>query len=234
MAHHQEIKTMALTEFQITVLRLLIEKRRDAHASYIAGGAALNQVLRTGRRSRDLDLFHDTAEALRITWENDKTTLVDNGYTVTIEREAPSFIEATIIRGKEKVLIQWLRDSAFRFFPLIADKILGLTLHPLDLATNKLLAMAGRLEPRDWVDTIECHRNIQPLGYLIWAASGKDPGINPQMLLADAQRLHYSQQEIDVLDFEGKPPSAALLGKEWKGGIKSATVNGKIKMYQFR
>ena len=213
---------MALTESQTTVLRLLTEKRRSATGSYIAGGAALNQVLGTGRRSNDRYLFHDTTEALQNTWDDDKKTLLDNGFAVEVEREAPSFIDADIVRGSEHVLIQWARDSAFRFFPLVEDKVLGLTLHPLDLATNKILALAGRLEPRDWIDTIECHRHIQPLGYLMWAACGKDPGINPQVLLADAGRFHYSQQEIDPLDFEGETPSAALLSTGWKEALMTA------------
>jgi hypothetical protein len=215
---------MALTQFQINVLRLLTENRVHDNESYIAGGAALNQILRTRRKSNDLDLFHDTTEALQITWNDDKKTLINNGYTVKIEREAISFVEAEISRGKEHLLIQWVRDSAFRFFPLVKDTVLGYTLHPFDLATNKLCAMAGRLEPRDWIDTIECQRHVQPLGYLIWAACGKDPGINPHMLLNDAARLHYSQQEIDSLDFDGSNPSAIQLSIEWKETLKTASA----------
>lgn len=199
-----------------------MENRRNSDESYIAGGAALNQILGTNRRSHDLDLFHDTSEALQSTWENDSKTLLANGYSVKIQREASSFIEAEIIHADGHVLIQWVRDSAFRFFPLVEDKILGLTLHQFDHATNKLLAMAGRLEPRDWIDTIECHRRIQPIGYLIWAAVGKDPGINPQMIVSDAGRLHYAQQELDSLDFDGETPSASLLSSEWKTALAAA------------
>jgi hypothetical protein len=42
--------------------------------------------------------------------------------------------------------------------------------------TNKLLALVGRVEVRDWIDIIESSERIQPLGYLAWAACGKDPG----------------------------------------------------------
>jgi hypothetical protein len=31
------------------------------------------------------------------------------------------------------------------------------------------------LEVRDWIDVIESHDRIQPLGFLAWAACGKDP-----------------------------------------------------------
>ena len=75
---------------------------------------------------------------------------------------------------------------------------IGLTMHPFDLATNKVLAMAGRLEVRDWVDVLTCDRDLQPLGYLVWAACGKDPGYNPQSLLAACKRQHYSQAEVDT------------------------------------
>jgi hypothetical protein len=54
---------MALTAFQRDVCRLLGENRIRSGESYVAGGvAALNEILRAPRVSRDLDLFHDTAE----------------------------------------------------------------------------------------------------------------------------------------------------------------------------
>jgi hypothetical protein len=66
--------------------------------------------------------------------------------------------------GTDSVLVQWARDSAYRFFPLVEHSTFGLTLHPLDLATNKLLAIVGRREVRDWIDIVECHDKVQPLG----------------------------------------------------------------------
>ena len=210
---------MALTPFQIAVLRLLAERRKRDGVSYVAGGAALNTLLKQQRRSHDLDLFHDSSEALRKTWPADRGELADAGYIVEVVREAPSFIEAVIRKENNSVLIQWVRDSAYRFFPLCEDPVLGLALHPLDLATNKILAATGRLEPRDWVDALACHRDVQPLGYLIWAACGKDPGVNPDMLLDQCARLHYAQEEIDVLDFEGAPPRARDVSSAWKQAV---------------
>jgi hypothetical protein len=219
MGQDQENSEMALTEYQIVVLKLLAERRKNDGESYIAGGTALNLLLQTPRMSKDIDIFHDTGDALIKAWESDKKILKTNGYKVEIIREYPSFIEAEIHKTEKSVLIQWCRDSAFRFFPLIEHPILGLTLHPFDLATNKILAMSGRLEPRDWIDSIECSRAVQQLGFLIWAAAGKDPGLNPNMLLEDASRLHYSQTEINMLDFEGEIPSVATLSRLWKEEI---------------
>jgi len=206
---------MAVTPYQSGILKLLAARRREQGESYVAGGVALNQLLQAPRRSRDIDLFHDTEAALAATWAGDRALLTANGYVVQVLREASSFVEAQVIRGGDQTLMQWARDSAFRFFPLIVDEVMGLTLHPFDLATNKVLAMAGRLEPRDWIDVINCDLGIQPLGFLVWAACGKDPGFNPKSLLAAASRSHYSQAEIDALDFEGPQPNASTLGLRW-------------------
>jgi hypothetical protein len=213
---------MAITGFQATVLRLLAQHRVQRGDRYVAGGGALNELLRAPRRSRDIDLFHDTDEALSETWKADRKLLEAGGYAVAVLREAPSFVEALISRSGDRTAMQWARDSAFRFFPLIESELMGLALHPFDLATNKVLAMAGRLEVRDWVDVLHCDRNLQPLGYLVWAACGKDPGYNPRSLLAAAGRQHYSQAEVDALDFEGGPPDAGTLGAQWHRALREA------------
>jgi hypothetical protein len=121
--------------------------------------------------------------------------------------------------------MQWARDSAFRFFPLLEHEQLGLVLHPFDLATNKVLALAGRLEPRDWIDVLNCHDYIQPLGFLVWAACGKDPGFSPASLIAAARRSsRYSQVELDELAFAGTPPDAKKLGTKWHVIVQEAMV----------
>src|SRR5262249_38947407 len=155
-------------------------------------------------RSRDIDLFHDTDAALRASWDADRAALAAAGLAVTVLRERPTYVEARVADGDDVVRVEWARDSAFRFFPLVEHGELGLVLHPFDLATNKVLALVGRLEPRDWIDVIECDARLQPLGYLAWAASGKDPGFTPQGILEVAgQSGRYAAEEITALDFSG-------------------------------
>jgi hypothetical protein len=99
----------------------------------------------------------------------------------------------------------------------------GLVLHPFDLATNKVLALVGRLEPRDWVDVIECDARLQPLGYLAWAACGKDPGFGPKAILAEAARgSRYSTEEIGALDFGDASPDAGALARRWNAMLSKA------------
>lgn len=207
---------MALTKFQREICRVLAQQRIASGESYVAGGTALNEFLSTPRVSRDIGLFHDTAEAVAATFEADRKLLVAHGLELRLLRERPSFVEAEVARKAERVLLQWVQDSAYRFFPLVQREPFGLTLHPFDLATNKVLALVGRVEVRDWIDTLESSDRIQHLGYLAWAASGKDPGFSPASILENAGRsARYSADEVAALDFDGPVPDAAALAERW-------------------
>lgn len=214
---------MALTDLQRAICRVIAENRIAGGESYVAGGAALNTVIDAPRRSRDIDIFHDTDEALQTSWDADRQLLVSGGFDVRPLRQRPTFVEAEVSRGGESVLVEWLRDSAFRFFPLQKHDDLGLTLHPYDLATNKLLAFVGRVEVRDWVDLVNCNDRIQPLGFLAWGACGKDAGFSPRSVLEHARRSgHYTSEEVSELSFAGPPPDARELALEWRRMLAEA------------
>ena len=100
--------------------------------------------------------------------------------------------------------MEWARESSWRFLPVMRSEEFGYQLHPIDLATNKVLTLAGRDEARDLVDTLHLHRHVLPLGPLVWAAVGKDPGYSPGSLLEalrrrgrvrpeDLSRLHLTE-----------------------------------------
>jgi hypothetical protein len=215
---------MALTSFQRDVCHVLADNRIRGGESYVAGGAALNEILGAPRVSRDLDLFHDTAEALEASWRADRASLEAAGYEVGVLRDRAGFVEVRVGRGGDSVVVQWTRDSAYRFFPLVRHEELGLTLHPFDLATNKVLALVGRGEPRDLVDALACHERLQPLGYLAWAACGKDPGFSPRAILGHAAAAtRYSAVELGGLAFEGTPPDPADLLRRWHQAVQTAS-----------
>ena len=207
---------MALTTFQRTVCRLLADHRIASGESYVAGASALNELIAASRVSKDIDLFHDTEEALEASWDADRRMLETHGFDLRIIRERRTFVEAEVGKNGETVLMQWAHDSAYRFFPLVTHPDLGLALHPFDLATNKVLALVGRLEVRDWVDLIHASDRLQPLGYLAWAASGKDPGFSPAGILEQAARSTiYSAAEVLSLAFAAEPPDPADLSRRW-------------------
>lgn len=214
---------MSLTPHQRTVCRLLANNRIAAGDSYIAGGTALNEALGGSRVSQDVDIFHDTAEAVEAAWQMDRATLRTSGYDIREIHERPGLVEAEVSGRGGSVVIQWARDSAFRFFPLVKHDELGLVLHPFDLATNKVLALVGRLEPRDWIDTITCDERLQPLGYLAWAACGKDPGFSPLGVIEYAARANrHTQSELNELSFDGDAPDAGDLSRRWHAMLATA------------
>jgi hypothetical protein len=214
---------MALTAFQRDVCRLVADIRIHSGESYVAGGVALNEILGASRVSRDIDLFHDSVAALDAAWQADRAALRAAGYDVEVLRERTGLVEARVARRGDGVLVQWSHDSAYRFFPLVLHDELGLTLHPFDLATNKILALVGRSEPRDFVDAVACHAGIQRLGYLAWAACGKDPGFSPDAILEHAARSsRYAPAEFAGLAFEGPPPDPAELSRRWHTALGEA------------
>ncbi|MFA6723395.1 MAG: hypothetical protein WCS95_01850 [Lentisphaeria bacterium] len=214
---------MALSEFQRGVCRLIAGGRIASGESYVAGGAALNELLQAARRSHDIDLFHDTAEAVLASWEADRALLLREGFEVRPTRIFTAFVEASVERGGEAVVLQWVQDSAFRFFPLLEHPDFGLTLHPFDLATNKTLALIGRAEVRDWVDIISCHTALQAFGLLVWAACGKDPSLGPDFILEQARRsARYAKPDLERLAFDGEAPNPQRLGNIWRRMLAEA------------
>ena len=206
---------MAVTRFQADVLRLLARNRIAGGETYVAGGLALNYQLNRPRISHDIDVFNNTYDAMISAADKDRDVLRAAGLSIIVKRERDFIVEVTVSDGKETTDIQWVQDSAYRFFPLVEDDLLGVTLHPFDLATNKLLALSGRRAPRDWVDTISCAQSIQPLGLLAWAANGKDPGLTPRYILEMAARTHYVQSEIDIAVISQVPLDVAALSRKW-------------------
>ena len=101
------------------------------------------------------------------------------------------------------MVLEWVTDSDFRFFPSQPDELFGYVLHPLDLAANKASAAADRREPRDILDLITIHYRILPLGAVITAAVGRFPGLTPEEMLAEITRhSRFTAEEFRALSTE--------------------------------
>jgi hypothetical protein len=130
---------------------------------------------------------------------------------------------AAVIRsGDEGTLLEWVVDSAYRFFPALQDELFGYVLHPADIATNKALAAAGRREPRDIIDLLNIHERYLPLGAVVWAASAKDPGLSPEGIIAEIRRNgRYQQADYDRLQHE-TPIDAAATARALRAALDEA------------
>jgi hypothetical protein len=212
---------MPLGRFQEEVLRLLAEGRSEN--SYLAGASGFLMAAKSPRRSADLDLFHDQLEAVAQAWERDRGVLAEAGLKVDLRLAQPGFIRALIRNPQgETLIVDWCRDSAWRFMPPVRLASLGYVLHPVDLAVNKVLALVGREEPRDVVDVLYLHEKVLPLGALLWAACGKDPGLNPEMLLGLLGRRGRLQQvDLDRLDLV-KPLRVGAVDRAFREALDQA------------
>lgn len=174
-------QAVPLTDFQASLARLLSENR--TFDSYLAGGAAILIEPNTTRFSRDLDYFHDSEARVAEAFAADRGLLETNGYAVDVDLAQPGYIRGIVRKGSNATKVEWARDSAWRFMPTVRDERVGFVLHPVDLAVNKVLTLAGRDEPRDVLDALHLHGRVLELGVLCWAACGKDPGFTPLSLL---------------------------------------------------
>jgi hypothetical protein len=167
-------------------------------------------------------VFHDAAELVAANATADATVLTDAGFVVVWQNRTEGFHRAWVERDGHGVKIEWVFDSAFRFFPVVPDPLLGYRLHDADLAVNKVLAGAGRLAIRDYIDLIYLHRSYLRLGALAWAATGKDPGLSPLLILNELNR-HTRYQPEDLAEVRLREPvSLPSLKIAWLDMLRDA------------
>lgn len=211
---------MPLTEFQRILLAELAAAPTDER--YLAGGAALHFEPNSVRYSDDLDFFHDSEARVASAFAADRARLEAAGFQIEIELSLPGFLRAVVRRGEGATRVDWAHDSAWRFMPLVRDPLGGLLLHPVDLAINKVLALAGRDEPRDFVDILFVHQRVLPLGALCWAAAGKDPGLTPLSLLELLKRRgRFRPEEFDRLHLVA-PLDLPAARETWRAALADA------------
>jgi hypothetical protein len=204
---------MPLTAFQREIASILAAHRTPE--SHLTGGAVINRADASLRYSEDFDIFHDLAEGVAVCAEADATTLRTTGCSVEFTLRQRGFFRAEVQRGDDRLRLDWANDSAFRFFPVQPDAEFGYCLHPADLAVNKVLALAGRSEFRDFLDVVYLDASYLSLGALAWAACGKDAGYTPS-LLVDLANRHTRFQESDLKGENlARPLELRELKKQW-------------------
>jgi hypothetical protein len=209
---------MPLTKLQSDTLQVLASSRSPD--SYVAGGVALNRA--GPRYSNDIDIFQDSEARLESAADADELVLREAGFDFQWTRILTGKREAEIGRLEERMRLEWVHDSAFRFFPAQEDELFGYVLHPADLATNKVTAAADRREPRDIVDLLTIHDHILPLGAAVSAAVGRFPGQSPEEMLADIRRhSRFSADELQSLATES-PLSAEDLHRRIREILQDA------------
>jgi len=208
-----------LTEFQGALAALLSANR--TFDSYLAGGAAILIEPNTTRFSNDLDYFHDSERRVAEAYAADRELLEAHGYSLRVDLSHPGYIRAVVASGQQATKVEWAHDSSWRFLPTVRHARFGFVLHAVDLAVNKVLALAGRDEPRDLLDIRYQHREVLCLGALCWAACGKDPGFTPLSLLELLRRRGRVRAEDLARLALAAPVDLRQLKEEWLAALDS-------------
>jgi len=209
-----------LTTFQRELLSTLAGAATEER--YLAGGAALHFSPNSTRYSDDLDFFAESEARVASAFAADGKRLEQADYAVDVDFALPGFVRAVVRRGDEATRVDWAHDSAWRFMPLVRDELGGLLLHQVDLATNKVLALAGREEPRDFVDILFVHGRVLRLAALTWAAVSKDPGFTPLSLLELLKR-HGRYRGEDFARLKLAEPFDLIVAKQkWLDALAEA------------
>src|SRR5258708_19693664 len=108
---------MPLTEFQAEIFRIISANRNPE--SYVAGGIVIHRDAASLRYSRDIDLFHDTSQALATSAKLDSEGLKKAGYEVDFTMQEPMFYRAEIIKNVTNVRLEWSSLYAFPFFHIV-------------------------------------------------------------------------------------------------------------------
>lgn len=211
---------MPLTAIQETAFRILRDHRNPD--SHVAGASALHRVSGSPRYSEDIDIFHDAVALVADNADADAATLRKHGFRVEWTTRREAFCRAVVGDGRDLLKMEWAYDSAFRFFPVETDPLLGYRLHQADLAVNKILAAAGRSVARDFLGLMFLHESYLSIGALAWAATGKDPGLSPLFILNELVRTNrYRPEDFATLRL-ARPVSLGELKQTFLRAIRDA------------
>ncbi|MBA2460520.1 MAG: nucleotidyl transferase AbiEii/AbiGii toxin family protein [Actinobacteria bacterium] len=179
----------------------IIAGLEEAEDFVLAGGAALIVRGDVHRQTRDLDFFGLTADAVDQLLPAVDRALREAGLTVHRVQEAPGFARLVVESADDRTELDLAADA--RLFPAEPGRLAPM-LSGEELAVDKMLAVFGRAEARDFIDlmAIESRYGFDRLCRL---AAEKDRGFTPAVLaamLGQFRRLGREEFELDDARFE--------------------------------
>ena len=188
---------ITLSSLQIRLAILFLSLPEAANFA-LAGGAALAFHRIIQRTTRDLDFFGTLAEEVQPVAESFAKQLRAEGFLAEPIGSSPVFVRLLVRdEGGEEVLVDIGMD--YRLRPPEETGI-GRVLSTEELAADKLLALFGRAEARDFVDVFLLARRFGTPAMLEWAGE-KDKGFDPYRLALSMGRLEsIPRGEFEVND----------------------------------
>ena len=166
-----------LTPLQLRVCRIVADLP-EADMVALAGGGALILHGIVDRATTDLDYFSPDVVDVRTFAEATQRALLGEGLRVDTARSSADFVRLEVTDGDDEMSID-VGISSRAFTPVTTPH--GRVLAAEDLAGDKLLALFGRAEPRDFLDVRALTARFD-LNELYELAADKDPGFSLEHL----------------------------------------------------
>lgn len=193
-----------LTPIQREVAHLIADLA-EAEGFALAGGAAMILRGQIDRQTQDLDFFGLVGSDVYRLLPAAETALRAAGFQVERRLEGPSFVRLEIHRAGQVTELDLAADA--RLLPVEQDMEVP-TLNPQELAVDKLLAIFGRAEARDFADfaAVVDQYGLEALARL---ALEKDPGFSLEVLAEMMDRFGRLRADEFNLDQAGYQQLAA-------------------------
>ena len=186
-----------LTNLQKKILKIL-NNLQDIEALYLTGGTALSLYLKH-RKSFDIDLFTASEELILPFSNNLEKVLKENGLDTKRTKTFHTFTEFVVTEEDTITVIQIALDSPYKLSkPVIFEDFPNLKISSfIDISANKLLALLGRSDPRDFIDVYFIIKSGKlSREQLIESAKKKDTGFDLYWLAIAFKNAELLTQEI--------------------------------------
>lgn len=202
-----------LTALQEELLQIFAQTE-ESNLFYLTGGTALAAHYLKHRYSRDLDLFTKEEEVIGYMGDRIQNNLKAKSFQTKTIRKLKSFYEILVTKADLVCPVHLALDSPFRFEEP-KESLWGVRIDTLvDIATNKLLTLFARVEPRDFVDVFFLVKEVFSLNELIEKSKQKDSGFDEYYLAIAFHQAKELPDDISKLPVEMIKP---LDVKEMKG-----------------
>ena len=193
-----------LTPFQKRILTA-IGHSDLAPSFYLTGGTALSIYYLQHRYSEDLDFFAVAREAMTGLTTDIEAVARAVDASVEFTRTFPTFLESFLSNPEgERVKIDFAFDTPFRLLPTEIDPTYGIRVDSAtDIASNKLAALFGRTEPKDFVDVYFICRELITFPELYQQASQKHVGMTHYwlaMAMRNVIKVHFLPRMIKPVE----------------------------------
>jgi hypothetical protein len=194
----------------------IVARLPEADGFALAGGAALVLSQIVERQTRDLDFFGASPADVDRLLPCVQAALSQAGLAVRVDRQNHGFARLTVTSDDETTEPDLAADARIR--PTVPGPI-GPMISLEELAADKLLALFGRAQARDFIDVaaLADHFGFDQLCSL---AREKDPGFSGPVLaeMLDSFR-RFTATDLNLTDEEHR--KLALAVQRWRDDVVS-------------